>query len=153
MLLISVIGIMNLILLIMSWFTFRVSPKTSCKKAFMSLFVPFALFKHFRIDAYVLDLSVYYSINQDFNLTDLYSYRGTFKPPTLPSSISRLGCLSTATRPCCFFSTHQYHWLFAPDYVVASKNVVIIEDWHSMDVTWITENEVSWVYWRFWMTI
>ena len=66
----------------------RIRPKRIPKKLYARVIGPYSIIRKMGSNAYLLDLPNDMDISPVFNVEDLLPYRGTFKPSTLPSSVS-----------------------------------------------------------------
>ena len=63
-------------------------PKTFSKKLYARAMGPYSIIRKLRSNAYLLDLPNDMDISHVFNVEDLLPYQDTFKPSTLPCSVS-----------------------------------------------------------------
>ena len=63
-------------------------PKYAVKKLHARIFGHYLILRRLRSNTYLIYLSSNMSISSIFNVTDLFSYRGTFEYPVSPSSVS-----------------------------------------------------------------
>ena len=63
-------------------------PKNNVQKLHVRTIGTNPILRRLGSNAYLIELPSNMSINSIFNMVDLFSYRGTFKPPAMSSSIS-----------------------------------------------------------------
>ena len=88
-----IVGIENLVKETMLWFAFVLNAILNMSlKSYMPE-PPYHILRRLESIAYLIDLPLNMSISPVFNVTDLFPYRGTFKPPVLPFLVLQ-ACLS-----------------------------------------------------------
>ena len=140
-----IIDLRNIILVNMSWFAFvskefqKRYPKTFCATAMG----PYSIIRKLRFNAYLLDLPNDMDINHVFNIEDLLSYRGTFEPSNLSSSMSTDEARKGApTMPLLQYSKETMDIILDDEFVTSRyggfrRFLVKWHGRHDSDATWI----------------
>ena len=123
-------------------------PKTFSKKLYARAMAPYSIIRKMGSNAYLLDLLNDMDISPVFNVEDLLPYRDTFKPSTLPSSVSASEDSKGApTMPSLQYSNETIDTIFDDKFVTSRDGRFhrFLVKWHGRpdsEATWIQEDDL-----------